>query len=88
MFFDEVVAGDTGSAGGLFDLPHAAAIYERDGGSLWDRTDPTTFERDARFARELVVTAAYAIGNYTYASEYDFQMDGSSPSASTPPARR
>ena len=77
VFFDEVAGSDTGSVDGAFDLPHAAAMYERDGGSLWDRTDPTSFDRDARLARDLVVTAAYVIGNYTYASEYIFHMDGS-----------
>jgi primary-amine oxidase len=77
VFFDEVAPGDTGSDGGAFDLPHAAAMYERDAGSLWDRLDPATLERDARLGRDLVVTAAYAIGNYTYASEYIFHMDGS-----------
>jgi primary-amine oxidase len=77
VFFDEVAPTDTGSADGAFAVPHAAAMYERDGGSLWDRTDPVTYDRDARLARDLVVTAAYAIGNYTYASEYTFHMDGS-----------
>lgn len=77
VFFDEVVGSDTGSVDGAFDLPHAAAMYERDGISLWDRTDPTSFDRDARLARDLVVTAAYVIGNYTYATEYEFHMDGS-----------
>jgi primary-amine oxidase len=52
-------------------------MYERDGSSLWQRTDPTTFERDARFARELVVKAAYFIGNYTYEEEFVFKQDGS-----------
>ena len=75
VFFDEV-AGDTGSAGGSYELPHGIAMYERDGGSLWDRLDPTTLERDARFARELVVTWAAAIGNYTYGVEYVFKMNG------------
>ena len=75
-FFDEVVASDTGSVDGAYALPNATAIYERDGGTLWDRTDPTSFDRDARFGRELVVTAAYVIGNYTYATEYVFQQDG------------
>ncbi len=74
VFLDEVTATDTGS--GAFTLPHAIALYERDGGSLWDRTDPSTFVRDARFARELVVTVAYPIGNYTYATNYVFRMDG------------
>jgi primary-amine oxidase len=77
VFFDSVLAGDTGSAGGSYALPHAVAMYERDGTSLWQRTDPTTFARDARFARELVVKAAYFIGNYTYEEEFVFHQDGS-----------
>lgn len=77
VFFDEIVSSDTGSRGGTIGLPHAAAIYERDGGSLWDRTNPWTAARDARYSRELVVTAAYVIGNYTYAIEYVFRLDGS-----------
>ena len=75
VLFDEV-AGDTGSAGGSFEIPHGIAMFERDGGSLWDRLDPTTLERDARYARELVVTWAAAIGNYTYGVEYVFKMNG------------
>jgi primary-amine oxidase len=75
VFFDEV-AGDTSTTGGSYDVPHAIAMYERDGGSLWDRLDPTFVTRDARFARELVVTWAAAIGNYTYGVEYVFKMNG------------
>ena len=75
VFFDSV-AGDTGSSGGSYEIPHAVAMYERDGGSLWDRLDPTTLERDARYARELVVTWSAAIGNYTYGVEYVFKMNG------------
>jgi primary-amine oxidase len=75
VFFDSVV-GDTGSSGGSYEIPHAVAMYERDGGSLWDRLDPTTLERDARYARELVVTWSAAIGNYTYGVEYIFKMNG------------
>jgi primary-amine oxidase len=74
VFFDEVIATDTGL--GALALPHAIALYERDGGSLWDRTDPSTAVRDARFARELVISAAFPIGNYTYATHYVFRMDG------------
>jgi primary-amine oxidase len=76
VFFDEVGPSDTGSAGGTVALPSAVAMYERDAGSLWDRTDPTTFVRDARFARELVVTSVYYNGNYTYGNEFIFRMDG------------
>ena len=75
VFFDEV-AGDTGSAGGSYEIPHGIAMYERDGGSLWDRLDPTFITRDARYARELVVTWSAAIGNYTYGVEYVFKMNG------------
>src|SRR5215210_6677213 len=77
VFFDGVLAGDTGSTGGSYALPRAMAMYERDGGSLWQRTDPTTFARDARFARELVLKGAYFIGNYTYEEEFVFHQDGS-----------
>jgi primary-amine oxidase len=78
VFFDEAAPGDVGTAGDppAYALPHAIAMYERDGGPLWDRTDPTTFERDARFARELVVTTSVVIGNYTYTVDYIFGMDG------------
>ena len=75
VFFDEV-AGDTDTAGGSYEVPHGIAMFERDGGSLWDRLDPTFITRDARFARELVVTWAAAIGNYTYGVEYVFRMNG------------
>jgi primary-amine oxidase len=76
VFLDENSASDTGSAGGVFALPHAVAIYERDAGTLWDRTDPVSFERDARLARELVVTWSFWIGNYIYSTHYVFRMDG------------
>ena len=76
VFLDENYASDTGSADGVFALPHAVAIYERDAGALWDRTDPVSFVRDARLARELVVTWSFWIGNYIYSTHYVFRMDG------------
>ncbi len=77
VFIDEVAPLDFESEGEFsYDMPHAVAMYERDAGSLWDRTDPTTFEKDAHFARELVLVAAYPNGNYTYTNEYVFRMDG------------
>jgi primary-amine oxidase len=48
VFIEEVGPSDTGSSGGTVALPHAIALYERDAGVLWDRTDPTSFARDAR----------------------------------------
>ena len=76
VFVDEAVPLDTGSSEPSFELPHAIALYERDGGPLWDRLSPVTLERDARFARELVVTASMVIGNYTYMVDYVFRLDG------------
>ena len=79
VFLDAVAANDVSRQPAhkrAFPLPHAIAIYERDGGSLWDRTDPESFEREARFSRELVVTWTYVIGNYTYNTEYVFRLDG------------
>ncbi len=76
VFIDEVLPSDTGSADGAYPAKHIGAIYEQDGGSLWERTDPTTYETDARLARELVVTATYVIGNYTYTLTYTFKMNG------------
>jgi primary-amine oxidase len=75
-FIDVAGPSDFGSAGGPVELPHAIALYEREAGVLWERTDPTTFARDARPARELVVVSSYVNGNYSYASEYVFRMDG------------
>ena len=79
VFLDAAAANDVSRQPArkrAYPLPHAVAIYERDGGSLWDRTDPDTFEREARLGRELVVTWTYFIGNYTYNTEYVFRLDG------------
>jgi primary-amine oxidase len=77
VFFDGASFSDTGSVDGAYELPHVAAVYERDGlSALWDRLDPETLERDARFGRELVVATAMVIGNYTYSFSYIFRQDG------------
>ncbi len=77
VFFDGASFSDTGSVDGAFELPHVAALYERDSlAALWDRFDPETFVRDARLGRELVLTTAFAIGNYTYSMSYIFRQDG------------
>jgi primary-amine oxidase len=79
VFYDAATFNDAGTSGpdpASYDLPNAVAMYERPAGSLWDRTDPTTYERDARLGRELVVTAAVVNGNYTYNVEYCFRLDG------------
>ena len=53
------------------------ALYERDSGILWTRTDPSTYERDTRYGRELVVTWNCWIGNYIYGFDWVFKLDGS-----------
>ena len=76
VFLDEVMPSDTGSVDGAFELPHAVAVWEQDASSLWERTDPTTLDVDARFGRELVVMTMYPFGNYTYTLSYIFKMNG------------
>lgn len=78
VFIDQVVPGDLGTSGHpqVTQLPNAVAIYERPTGAIWDRTDPVSYERDARMGRELVVTTSVVIGNYTYMTDYVFGLDG------------
>ncbi len=80
-FFNAVFANDTGpvrgNPNGTVDYPATIGLYERDGGVLWTRTDPTTYARDTRYARELVATWNAWIGNYIYAFDWIFKMDGS-----------
>ena len=71
---DEVLADDVG---GWWTAPNAVAIYERDGGVLWKRVDPETYEADTRLARDLVVYSSSTIGNYTYGFSWIFHQDGS-----------
>jgi primary-amine oxidase len=81
LFLDAVFPMDTGPTAenptGTVDFPATVALYERDGGLLWTRTDPTNFIRETRFARELVVTWNAWIGNYIYGFDWIFRMDGS-----------
>jgi primary-amine oxidase len=62
---------------GSFRIARAIAVYERDAGVLWSRTDPASGARDTRFARELVVTWSTWIGNYIYGFDWIFKQDGS-----------
>jgi primary-amine oxidase len=81
LFLDAVFGSDAGpnddSPDGTVEYPETIGIYERDGGILWTRTDPSTYERDTRLARELVVTWNAWIGNYIYGFDWIFGMDGS-----------
>jgi primary-amine oxidase len=62
---------------GKLELPGTLGIYERPSGLLWTRTDPSTRIRDSRAGRELVATWNCWIGNYVYAFEWIFKLDGS-----------
>lgn len=73
-FLNARLADDTG---GSILFENAVAIYEREGGLLWKRVDPTTTVQDARGGRELVITANSWIGNYIYGVGYIFRQDGS-----------
>ncbi|WP_139557175.1 copper amine oxidase [Methylotetracoccus oryzae] len=73
-FFHARIADDVG---GSYVIPNSIALYERDGGMLWKRVDPTSVVQDSRKARELVLTSSAWIGNYIYGVEYIFRLDGS-----------
>jgi primary-amine oxidase len=62
---------------GAVRIARAIAVYERNAGVLWARTDPASGARDTRFARELVVTWSTWIGNYIYGFDWIFKQDGS-----------
>ena len=81
QFIDAVFFSDLGpdpeNPTGSVEFPATIGLYERDSGILWTRTDPTTYDRDTRFARELVTTWNCWIGNYIYAFDWIFKLDGS-----------
>lgn len=73
FFFDALFGTDTGET---IELPDTIGVYERDNGILWTRTDPSTYARDTRGRRDLVVTWNAWIGNYIYGFDWTFGMDG------------
>ena len=73
FFFDTIFGTDTGDT---FESADTVAMYERDNGILWTRTDPSIVARDTRARRELVVTWNAWIGNYIYGFDWIFGMDG------------
>jgi primary-amine oxidase len=80
-FLSAVFASDVGPTEdndtGTYELPNTVALYEQASGIVWTRTDPTNYERDTRFGRELVITWNCWIGNYIYAFDWIFKLDGS-----------
>jgi primary-amine oxidase len=75
LFSDIGPAADNPS--GTIEFPATIGLYERDSGLAWTRTDPSTYDRDTRFGRELVVTWNCWIGNYIYGFDWIFKLDGS-----------
>jgi len=65
--FDAVFAGSNGEP---TTIPHAVALYERDGGIAWKHED------DARRARDLVLSFVSTVGNYDYGFDWIFHQDG------------
>lgn len=78
--FDAIFGSDTGPANenpdGTYEYDDVIAMYERDDGILWTRTDPSNAERDTRGRRELVLTWNAWIGNYIYGFDWVFGPDG------------
>ncbi|MDB4971947.1 MAG: copper amine oxidase [Myxococcaceae bacterium] len=81
VFLDAVLFAESGpgpkNPTGSLVIPNSIALFERDAGMLWSRTDPSTQARDTRMARELVTTWNCWVGNYIYGFEWIFKLDGS-----------
>jgi primary-amine oxidase len=73
VLLDSVFADDEG---GWFVAPASVAVYERDGGVLWQHTEIEPRRREVRRARELVVTCEVVAGNYDYGLNWIFGQDG------------
>lgn len=69
-FVDAVISGEDGKP---VTFPRAAAIYERDGGTLWKHVAD---ESDGRRARDLVLALVTTVGNYEYGFHWIFHQDG------------
>jgi primary-amine oxidase len=73
VLLDSVVPTGLGTAR---VIPGSIALYERDGGVLWQHTDPETLRLECRRARELVITCEIVAGNYDYGINWIFGQDG------------
>ena len=80
LLLDAVLFSDRGPSPshptGSLQLPDVIALYERDAGVLWSRSDPNG-RRDTRMSRELVATWNCLVGNYVYGFDWIFKLDGS-----------
>lgn len=73
VFADAVFADERGNS---YTSPHAAAIYERDGGILWRYSDVSRGGIVSRRARELVVATIISAPPYEYGFNWVFHQDG------------
>ncbi len=74
MLLDAVFANDMGEP---YVQKQAVGIYEQDGGMLWKHYDFVSKRKEARRARNLVMTFTSAVGAYDYAYSWVFHQDGS-----------
>lgn len=64
------------SIGDIKMKPAALAIWEQDGGILWEHHDDDADRTTTRRGRQLVVAHMFTLGNYDYFSQYYFNQDG------------
>jgi primary-amine oxidase len=74
VLVDAVVADEAGDPN---EIPGAIALYERDGGVLWQRWDEFSHENQVRRSRELVIHFQTTVGNYDYGLNWILGQDGS-----------
>jgi len=74
ILLDCVVADDTGAAPRV--VHGCVGAFERDTGMLYKHTDLISGEVNGRRGRQMVLTLMSSIGNYDYAFDYIFNMDG------------
>lgn len=65
------------SVGTIKIKPGALAIWEQDGGILWEHHDDDADRTSTRRGRQLVIAHMFTLGNYDYFSQFFFNQDGS-----------
>jgi primary-amine oxidase len=65
------------SVGTIKIKPGALAIWEQDGGILWEHHDDDADRTSTRRSRQLVIAHMFTLGNYDYFTQYLFNQDGS-----------
>ena len=65
------------SVGKVQMKPGALAIWEQDGGILWEHHDDDANRTSTRRSRQLVIAHMFTLGNYDYFTQWIFNQDGS-----------